>query len=118
EVAILDNLWGDTVANTRVESTVSHQHIYGLLFRVLWPLCSARPFSARNLEFPEQIVHHADADTTLVSSPALLKRLSEEHNPVAIRCVFSSGGPLSNQAAQHSQLLFGSLPIEVFGSTE
>ncbi|MFW1640023.1 AMP-binding protein [Vibrio parahaemolyticus] len=118
EVAILDNLWGDTVANTRVESTVSHQHIYGLLFRVLWPLCSARPFSAHNLEFPEQIVHHADADTTLVSSPALLKRLSEEHNPVAIRCVFSSGGPLPNQAAQHSQLLFGSLPIEVFGSTE
>ncbi|MCV5649239.1 AMP-binding protein, partial [Escherichia coli] len=42
----------------------------------------------------------------------------EEHNPVAIRCVFSSGGPLPNQAAQHSQLLFGSLPIEVFGSTE
>ncbi|HHF3198669.1 AMP-binding protein [Vibrio sp. CCB-PB317] len=118
EVAILDNLWGDTVANTRVESTVSHQHIYGLLFRVLWPLCSARPFSARNLEFPEQIVHHADADTMLVSSPALLKRLNEEHNPVAIRCVFSSGGPLPNQAAQHSQLLFGSLPIEVFGSTE
>ncbi|MDG2688425.1 AMP-binding protein, partial [Vibrio parahaemolyticus] len=118
EVAILDNLWGDTVANTRVESTVSHQHIYGLLFRVLWPLCSARPFSAHNLEFPEQIVHHADVDTTLVSSPALLKRLSEEHNPVAIRCVFSSGGPLPNQAAQHSQLLFGSLPIEVFGSTE
>ncbi|EEZ81734.1 surfactin synthetase [Vibrio alginolyticus 40B] len=93
EVAILDNLWGDTVASTRVESTVSHQHIYGLLFRVLWPLCSARPFSAHNLEFPEQIVHHADVDTTLVSSPALLKRLGEEHNPVAIRCVFSSGGP-------------------------
>ncbi|MCV6071529.1 AMP-binding protein, partial [Escherichia coli] len=54
----------------------------------------------------------------LVSSPALLKRLNEEHNPVAIRCVFSSGGPLPNQAAQHSHLLFGSLPIEVFGSTE
>ncbi|MBR9873562.1 MAG: acyl-CoA synthetase [Vibrionaceae bacterium] len=118
EVSILENLWGDTVANTHVESTVSHQHIYGLLFRVLWPLCSARPFSAHNLEFPEQLIHHADAETTLVSSPALLKRLSEEHNQVAIRSVFSSGGPLPNQAALHSQQLFGSLPIEVFGSTE
>jgi acyl-coenzyme A synthetase/AMP-(fatty) acid ligase len=54
----------------------------------------------------------------LISSPALLKRLTEEHQPSALRCVFSSGGPLPNDAANHSQQLFGDYPLEVFGSTE
>lgn len=118
EIAILDNLWGSLVEKSHVESTVSHQHIYGLLFRVLWPLCSARPFASYNLEFPEQIAQHADKNTTLVSSPALLKRLNEQGKPTPIRCVFSSGGPLPNNAARHSQHCLGHFPIEVFGSTE
>lgn len=118
EIAILESLWGSQLTGARIESTVSHQHIYGLLFRLLWPLCAARPFAVYNLEFPEQLIHHAGADTALISSPALLKRLSEEHDSAPLRCVFSSGGPLANSAALHSQALFGLLPIEVFGSTE
>ncbi|NIY91007.1 AMP-binding protein [Vibrio diazotrophicus] len=118
EVDILHSLWGEQTSNSRVESTVSHQHIYGLLFRVLWPLCSANPFARHNLEFPEQITHHANQDTVLISSPALLKRLTEEHQPTKLRCLFSSGGPLPFVAANHAQELFSFKPIEVFGSTE
>lgn len=118
EIAILQSLWGDKINGTRIESTVSHQHIYGLLFRLLWPLCAARAFAIQNLEFPEQIVHHASPDTVLVSSPALLKRLTQEHQRTPLRAVFSSGGPLANSAAIHSDELFNQLPIEVFGSTE
>ncbi|TFH93168.1 AMP-binding protein [Vibrio ouci] len=118
ELTILQSLWGDKINGTRIESTVSHQHIYGLLFRLLWPLCAARPFAIQNLEFPEQIVHHASPDTVLVSSPALLKRLTQEHQRTPLRAVFSSGGPLANSAAIHSDELFNQLPIEVFGSTE
>ncbi len=118
EVAILHTLWGDKITNSRIESTVSHQHIYGLLFRLLWPLCSGNPFAINNLEFPEQICAHADKDTVLISSPALLKRLTEEHQPTALRCVFSSGGPLPYTASTHAEELFASRPIEIFGSTE
>ncbi|OAJ94885.1 AMP-binding protein [Vibrio bivalvicida] len=118
EIAILESLWGEQLANARIESTVSHQHIYGLLFRVLWPLCAGRAFAKNNLEFPEQVIHHADKNTVLISSPALLKRLTEEHRGSALRCVFSSGGPLPSSAANHSKALFAHLPIEVFGSTE
>lgn len=118
EVAILESLWGEQLAQARIESTVSHQHIYGLLFRLLWPLCAGRPFAAQNLEFPEQVVQHADSDTVLISSPALLKRLSEEHQSAPLRGIFSSGGPLPSSAANHSLSLFSHLPIEVFGSTE
>ncbi len=118
EVDILHSLWGKHTHNSRIESTVSHQHIYGLLFRVLWPLCSGNPFATYNLEFPEQITTHADKNTVLVSSPALLKRLTEEHVKTPIRCIFSSGGPLPYSAVIHSEQLFGTKPLEVFGSTE
>lgn len=118
EIAILESLWGEQLAHSRIESTVSHQHIYGLLFRLLWPLCAGRAFATRNIEFPEQVIHHASANTTLISSPALLKRLNEEHQTASMRAIFSSGGPLPHAAAQHSQSLFAKLPIEVFGSTE
>ncbi|CAM4167440.1 AMP-binding protein [Vibrio neonatus] len=118
EVAILESLWGADIANTRIESTVSHLHIYGLLFRLLWPLCAGRPFAVHNLEFPEQVIQHADKDSVLISSPALLKRLTAEQKSAPYRRIVSSGGPLPETAAKLSQALLGSLPMEVFGSTE
>src|SRR5262249_29216679 len=45
EVAVHETLFGETVgADARMFATVSHQHLYGLLFRLLWPLASGRPF--------------------------------------------------------------------------
>ncbi|KPL92662.1 AMP-binding protein [Vibrio splendidus] len=118
EIAQLDKNWGDLLKGNRVHSTVSHQHIYGLLFRILWPLCSGVPFARHNLEYPEQILSHANKNCVLISSPALLKRLKHETNTTQLAGVFSSGGPLPTESAHQSQNLLGHLPIEVFGSTE
>lgn len=118
EIEQLDAVWGEKLSNSTITSTVSHQHIYGLLFRVLWPLCSGRAFERLNVIYPEQVIAHANQDTTLISSPALLKRLTEEHMSKPYRAIFSSGGPLSLDAAQHSHNLFEQCPFEVFGSTE
>ncbi|MEZ8627341.1 AMP-binding protein [Vibrio splendidus] len=118
EIAQLDKNWGDLLKGNRVHSTVSHQHIYGLLFRILWPLCSGVPFARHNLEFPEQILSHANKQSVLISSPALLKRLKHETKPAQLAGVFSSGGPLPTESAHQSRSLLGHLPIEVFGSTE
>ncbi|MFS1460062.1 AMP-binding protein [Vibrio lentus] len=118
ETAQLDKNWGELIKGNRVHSTVSHQHIYGLLFRILWPLCSGVPFARSNLEYPEQILSHANKNCVLISSPALLKRLKHETNTAQLAGVFSSGGPLPTESAHQSQNLLGHLPIEVFGSTE
>ncbi|EGU42746.1 AMP-binding protein [Vibrio splendidus] len=118
ETAQLHKNWGKLLKGNQVQSTVSHQHIYGLLFRVLWPLCSGIPFARNNLEYPEQILSHANKNCVLISSPALLKRLKHETNQVQLAGVFSSGGPLPTEAAHQSRDLLGHLPIEVFGSTE
>ncbi|MEC7307924.1 MULTISPECIES: AMP-binding protein [Vibrio] len=118
ETAQLDKNWGELLRGNRVHSTVSHQHIYGLLFRILWPLCSGVPFARNNLEYPEQILSHANKNCVLISSPALLKRLKHETKSAQLAGVFSSGGPLPTESAHQSRSLLGHLPIEVFGSTE
>nr|WP_245879920.1 AMP-binding protein [Vibrio gangliei] len=118
EVAQLNATWGESLQGTLTASTVSHQHIYGLLFRILWPLSAGRPFYCLDWQYPEQILQHADDSTILISSPALLKRLQPYSSPNKLRAIFSSGGPLPFDAAQHCHTLFGLYPNEVLGSTE
>ena len=118
EIHSLENQWGDLLAGTAIVSTVSHQHIYGLLFRILWPLCAGRAFACHDLIYTEQVIKNGLNTQTLISSPALLKRVQNEGDLVNYRAVFSSGGPLSNEAANGSKKQLNSFPIEVFGSTE
>ena len=105
-----------------VWATVTHQHIYGLLFRVLWPLAAGRPFVAERLVFNEQIARNIAGPAVLVASPAHLRRLSEALDwssaRVGLRGVFSSGGPLPPEAAESTLALLGVAPVEVYGSSE
>ena len=56
---------------------------------------------------------------TLVSSPALLKRLGHLPDGAAhCRAVFSSGGLLPAEAAADATRVLGTCPVEVLGSTE
>lgn len=118
ELQQLEQNWGALLANKQIVSTVSHQHIYGLLFRVLWPLCAGRAFASTDLIYPEQVINHATPEQVLISSPALLKRLTETTNFNGYAAVFSSGGPLTYDAALNTVNHLKKLPIEVFGSTE
>jgi len=107
----------------RVLATVSHQHIYGLLFRVLWPLTSGRPFLARSLPYPEDIVAElSHGPAALIASPAHLKRLPDTLDWASVRgnlrSVFSSGGPLPGDALHACRGLLGQAPVEVYGSSE
>ncbi|MGH8109932.1 MAG: AMP-binding protein [Arenimonas sp.] len=123
EVIALESSFGEKLGNAVIYGTVSHQHIYGLLFRVLWPLTSSRVFYTQRLEYPEQIAKHlGDHDSTLIASPAHLKRLPENLDwlPMSARlkAVFSSGGPLSAESSDKVTQLWQHRPIEVFGSSE
>lgn len=117
EVGVFESLWGTHVGSSRIFSTVSHRHVYGMLFGVLWPLLRRRPFATYRLEYPEQLVDLAAE--TLVTSPALLKRIG--HLPAGVgrcRAVFSSGGLLPAGAASDAVRVLGTCPVEVLGSTE
>ncbi len=124
EVRAQELCFGAQLGKARLLSTVSHQHIYGLLFRVLWPLCAGRVFESRQLYFPEEIIAHAERarSVALVSSPAHLKRLPETLPWSAVksrfRAVFSSGGPLEFASAELCRDRLGHWPLEIYGSSE
>ena len=125
ELNSLEAGWGAQIGDAAVIATVSHQHIYGLLFRVLWPLAAGRCFYSEQVLDNGLVFHHADASTgplVWVASPAHLKRLYDglAWPSVAdtLRCVFSSGGPLPAEAAAHVADWLGEAPVEVFGSSE
>ena len=125
EVRVLEQRFGPLLSpGTRVFATVSHQHIYGLLFRILWPLAVGRAFHADALLHPQEIVPRmAEAgDCALVSSPAHLRRLAASGRlrelRGACRAVFSSGGPLDPETAAAVRDALGAAPHEILGSTE
>ncbi|WP_392339332.1 AMP-binding protein [Moritella marina] len=127
EVDVLIKTFSQRLAATQLlVSTVSHQHIYGLLFKLLLPLKSGLAIVNDTFEYPEHInqcLGNDDRQTALlISSPAHLKRLSLDNvliaNKAQLQGVFSSGGPLPFTIAQDLFTQLGQAPIEVFGSTE
>jgi acyl-coenzyme A synthetase/AMP-(fatty) acid ligase len=121
--------------STCVVSTVSHQHIYGLLFKVFLPLRMGISIANKTFEYPEHITAFFDevsfydndlidvpSKGLLISSPAHLKRLVLDNVLIPMKNIisatFSSGGPLSFETSQCFAQQMQQAPIEVFGSTE
>jgi len=122
EVEALETALGAGMEGVAVHGTVSHQHIYGLLFRVLWPLAAGRAIVPRAF-FPEDLLAAMeDHDAVLVASPAHLKRLPAQLSWSSLhgrlRAVFSSGGALPAEAAHAAAQLLGVAPTEILGSSE
>ncbi len=125
EVLALEQRLGASCSpNLQVFSTASHQHIYGLLFRVLWPLAAGRPFQRETLLHTQELLPRiaASRDAALVTTPVHLTRLAANAGLRPLRGIcrvaFSSGGPLAAETAKAVTEQLGSAPIEVFGSTE
>jgi 3-hydroxymyristoyl/3-hydroxydecanoyl-(acyl carrier protein) dehydratase len=117
EARALIKLWGADAGF--VLSTVSHQHIYGLLYRIMWPVLAGGCSSDEAATYWEEIEHKLDATTTLVTSPAHLSRLPPNlHLADPPKLIFSSGQLLPVADAQACAHAFGRAPLEVFGSTE
>ncbi len=121
EVTTLEATFGPRLGqDVSLFSTVSHQHIYGLLFSVLWPVLTGRTLTPRRLEYPEELEQFlAPHPCVLISSPAHLKRLPDVAPwKTQLKAVFSSGGALPEEGAKKAMVVLGQQPIELFGSSE
>lgn len=124
EVAALEAQFGASLGHAPVFATVPHFHIYGLLFRLLWPLAAGRPFDEAVAATPHALLNRlrAHGKGTVISSPAHLSRLGELLDPAELApntvAIFSSGAPLLAATATELGAAMGQAPIEVFGSTE
>tara|TARA_R110001583_G_scaffold195458_1_gene373865 strand:- start:39392 stop:41143 length:1752 start_codon:yes stop_codon:yes gene_type:complete len=120
EMAMQTPLWQPGLHDdARILGLVSHQHIYGLLFRVIWPVMTGRVFVATQARFWEDIMVDLEEGDIIIASPAHLQRLhpdlAQAQRPARIFC---SGGPLDQPSAAHSHAAFGVWPTEILGSTE
>ncbi len=124
EVRELHANWKTLVGEATFFSAASHQHVYGLLFGVLWPLYAGNTIQRHRYLHPGELVPRMReaGDCVLISVPTHLKRLVRHaHAPRlrgACRVVFSSGGPLATDLAHEIAGALGAPPIEVLGSTE
>lgn len=116
EIDTLESTFGDLLERAHVAATVPHIHIYGALFRVLWPLAAGRAF--HDAPVFDQYGTSADG-CVLVSSPAYLRRISDEtFSNARPRVIFSSGGRLPDDDAVRIARVADCPLIEVYGSTE
>lgn len=105
-------------------STVSQQHIYGLLFYLMWPLASGRRVWHTRISAPEEVIRLASLEkaSVWVSSPAHLKRLPDnddwQKTCGKLQAIYSSGGPLSEEGLRRTVALTGLSPQEFLGSSE
>lgn len=124
EVRTLEAQWGAALGNATILASVPHRHIYGLLFRLFWPLAAGRAFDRSTALEPQQLQARLACCTraAVVSSPAQLARWPalpgfDALSP-APRLFFSSGAPLAADVADVFTKVFGEAPVEVYGSTE
>ena len=107
-----------------VRATVPAHHVYGLLFRVLWPLLAAQPFVAETLRYPEELERACENSkgNILISSPAFLARALDVLDLDVVKDglagLFSSGGPLPCEVAAAYSTTLAKPVIEIYGSTE
>jgi acyl-coenzyme A synthetase/AMP-(fatty) acid ligase len=124
EIQALEQQWRWSETPACVLGSVSAQHMYGLPFRVLWPLCSGRSIERMQRVYPEalQQASLAHPASVWIVSPALLTRLGDALHWDALAPhmaqIFSSGGPLPAQAAQISAQRLRCDPTEIYGSSE
>jgi acyl-coenzyme A synthetase/AMP-(fatty) acid ligase len=122
EAVAVDAVLGTIVpCGARVRSTVTHQHVYGLTFRLCWPLASGRSFTSIAGEYWETALASLDGEDALITSPAHLNRLAGIAPLLPARrpsLVLSAGAPLAEGAAEVAAAVFGVPVTEIFGSTE
>nr|WP_299242075.1 AMP-binding protein [uncultured Halomonas sp.] len=141
ELSMHARLW--PLEGRLVISQVSHQHIYGLLFAILRPLCERAPMATSLCRYPETLsdwlarlatMHHSasagvSSDTldappgaVLITAPPPLERLPRELDwqaaPQMLSHIHSSGAPLSQAASDGALEALGVPVSEIYGSSE
>ncbi|WP_293796073.1 AMP-binding protein [uncultured Pantoea sp.] len=119
EACWLNTLWGARLRDCHVIASVSHQHLYGLSFRIVLPMALGLPFAAQQIFYSEQLADQSsDRRYAFISSPAFLRRLDPALAGPRCELIVSAGGALPWTAAQHAQQALSCTVDEIYGSTE
>lgn len=70
EARWLHTLWGERLQGCTLIASVTHQHLYGLSFRLVMPMALGLPFDSRQVCYSEQLVAQPPGRYAFISSPA------------------------------------------------
>lgn len=122
EAAAIEGLIGATVSpDARIFGTVTHQHLFGLSYKLFWPLCSRRCIDGVVYDLWENLLGQSIQGAAIVTSPAHLTRLDlQDSLPEGRRpsVVLSAGAFLPLSASGMAAKVFGGAICEIYGSTE
>lgn len=120
EIHILESQFSAYMQEAVIFASVSHQHMYGLIFHILWPLMYGRSICSTVSTFPEEIVKIIKQYQKIifVSSPSLLSRFKLSQFTTQKVTIFSSGSLLPTAAAEYWYQHYQLQPYEILGSTE
>lgn len=105
-------------------SSVAPYHMYGLLWRFLFPLASGIRADLDIVFTPEELQHKQSTYETVLfaTTPSFLDGITRYQNQYSFKnnCIgiYSSGSLLDNKTSQSAFNMFGVSPFEIFGSTE
>ncbi len=107
-----------------VLTTVSHQHLYGMTFRLFLPFILGQPFARQLCNYSEDIYYQGSfySSFLLVSSPSHLGRLTDniDWHKLGERCeyILSSSAPLLRADSLKISALWNRPVREIYGSSE
>lgn len=117
EISIINDYFGVFSAQL-ITASVSHEHMYGLTFKIMLALTNQLPFVCETIRYQEQLLGYYPNQIIYITTPSILKMLDSNVEKIVCQKVISAGGPLPYQAAKLCLACFGTLPNEIYGSTE
>ncbi len=119
ESRMLFDMLADTLEGCVVCASVLAQHLYGMTFRIMLPLCFGLPARTEWLRSAYELYKLPSARYFLVSTPSFLKQLNV-HAPAQpqLALISSAGSFLPKDVAQAVLNWSGAQFLEIYGSTE
>ena len=108
-------------SNPIFTGSASHQHFFGLPFRVLWPLVRGSKIARNLISYPHE--WDTSISQVFITSPSFLKRVAQttdikKQSKANFICCFAAGGKLDLNLSEEIFKLTSSHPIEIYGSSE
>lgn len=107
-----------------VVASIAPHHMYGVLWRVLFPICAGMSVDTDMVFTPEELLQKQSIYQKIlfITTPSFLdgiSRYSGQYN-FAKNCIgiFTSGSLLNQDTSEFAYNIFDVSPFEIFGSTE
>lgn len=117
QIQIEYDLLAEQLCGAVMYSTVNHNHLLGLMYRLFFPLVLHMPFWDDSLIMPEQL-GKITLPYALISSPAFLRFLDKKLTYPKARIIYSSGGKLPVAIGEQAKHLLDCQIMEFYGSSE